>query len=237
MNITVYATYDSVQENKIKGKLAVVVDVLRATSTIITSLNNGCKEVIPVVEIEEAMELSKNCEKDEYLLAGERCSKIEGFDLSNSPSEYIRDVVEDKTIIFTTTNGTKAIRKAAGADEVILGALINARAISDYILSKGEDVVFICAGTEKKFSLDDIVTVGAIISRIVDGDISFELDDLGFVCRHIYENYSGKLESAIENSHHYDVLKEVVIMTTLYLLQEDVVSIVPEYVDGIVTVK
>src|SRR5690606_33026791 len=129
MNITVYATYNSVQENKIKGKLAVVVDVLRATSTIITSLNNGCKEVIPVVEIEEAMELSKNCEKDEYLLAGERDAlKIEGFDLSNSPSEYIRDVVEDKTIIFTTTNGTKAIRKAAGADEVILGALINARA-------------------------------------------------------------------------------------------------------------
>ena len=224
---------------KIKGKLAVVVDVLRATSTIITSLNNGCKEVIPVVEIEEAMELSKNCEKDEYLLAGERDAlKIEGFDLSNSPSEYIRDVVEDKTIIFTTTNGTKAIRKAAGADEVILGALINARAISDYILSKGEDVVFICAGTEKKFSLDDIVTVGAIISRIVDGDISFELDDFGFVCRHIYENYSGKLESAIENSHHYDVLKEAGYYDDIiYCLQEDVVSIVPEYVDGIVTVK
>lgn len=239
MDITVYATYDDVQENKIPGNLVVVVDVFRATSTIITSLNNGCKGIIPVVEIEEAMALYKNGEKGEYLLGGEReALKIEGFHLSNSPNEYTRNVVEGRMIIFTTTNGTKAIRKAEGADEIILGALINAEAIAQYILSKGEDVVFICAGTEGQFSLDDIVTVGAIISRIAAHDISLELDDLGFVCRYMYDSYSDNLESVIKNCRHYNILKEAGYYDDItYCLKEDVISIVPRYVDGIITAK
>lgn len=239
MKVTVYATYDSVEDKVIKDRLVVVVDVLRATSTIITSLANGCKEVIPVVEIEEAMNLSKNYEKDAYLLAGERNAlKIEGFDLSNSPAEYTKDMVEDRTIIFTTTNGTKAIRKAEGAKEIILGALINAKAVSDYILSRGEDIVFICAGTEGKFSLDDIATVGAIIYRMDDGSGQLKLDDLGLVCRHIYREYKGNLESVFKKSRHYNVLKKANYYNDiLYCLKEDMISIVPEYTDGIVKIK
>lgn len=235
MKVNVYATHNSVREIDIKDQIAVVVDVLRATSTIVTSLNSGCKEVIPVVEIEEAMEISRNYERETYLLAGERNAlKIEGFDLSNSPSEYVREVVEDKSIIFTTTNGTKAIRRAEGAREVILGALINAKAVSDYILSRRDDVAFICAGTEGRFSLDDILAVGAIIHRMDNGENLLEFDDLATVCKYMYEQYSGNLDSIVRKSRHYNVLKATEHYRDIeYCLKEDIISIVPEYRDGI----
>lgn len=235
MKVNVYATHNSVREIDIKDKIAVVVDVLRATSTIVTSLNSGCKEVIPVVEIEEAMEISRNYERESYLLAGERNAlKIEGFDLSNSPAEYVREVVEDKSIIFTTTNGTKAIRRAEGAKKVILGALINAEAVSDYILSHRDDVAFICAGTEGRFSLDDILAVGSIIHRMDNGEHSLEFDDLAIVCRYMYEQHSNNLDSIMQKSRHYNVLEETEYYEDLeYCLKEDIISIVPEYIDGV----
>lgn len=238
MRVNVYATHNSVEEKDIKDKLVVVVDVLRATSTIITSIDNGCKEVIPVVDIEEAMEMSRNYERETCFLAGERNAlMIEGFDLSNSPAEYTKDVVEDKSIIFTTTNGTKAIRRAEGAKQVVLGALINAKAVSDYILSFREDVAFICAGTEGRFSLDDIVAVGAIISRMDDGKTPLDFDDLALVCRYIYRQHSHDLDSIMQKAKHYNVLKETKYYKDIeYCLREDIISIVPEYVDGIIRI-
>ena len=160
MRLSVYATPASVSDKDLKDQEVVVVDVLRATSSIITGLYNNCKEVIPGVDIEEVIKVSRNYEKDSYLLCGERNTQpIDGFDLSNSPKEYSRETVEGKSLLMTTTNGTKAIRKAVDAKEIIICSMINISVVTEYLLKAQEDVVFICAGTNGRFSLDDIVTV------------------------------------------------------------------------------
>jgi 2-phosphosulfolactate phosphatase len=123
MNLKLWPTVDFINEEELTGKTVVVIDVLRATSVITTSLNNGASDVIVKVEVEEALKL-KN---DETLLGGERKAlKIEGFDLSNSPLEYSRDRVESKRIVLTTTNGTKTIHRASHADKIYIGSILNA---------------------------------------------------------------------------------------------------------------
>ncbi|NMA95352.1 MAG: 2-phosphosulfolactate phosphatase [Clostridiales bacterium] len=235
MKIEVYETYNSVKEADIRDKLAVVIDVLRATSTIVTSLNNGCREVIPVSDIEEAVDISKNYDREECLLTGERNSlKIEGFDLSNSPAEFTRQVVKGKSVIITTTNGTNAIRQAGSAKDAVIGSLLNAQAVSDYIISKGEDVAFICAGTEGKFSLDDVLGAGAIIDRLDREGIELELDDLAVVAKFLYAKHRDNLEDIMQKARHFNSLKATKYYEDVdYCIKEDIISIVPEYKDGV----
>lgn len=235
MRIDVYATPDSAREKDLKDRMVVVVDVLRATSTIITGLHNGCREFIPVIDIEEAVNIAKNYERDAFLLGGERnAQKIEGFHLSNSPREYTRDVVEGRTIIITTTNGTKAIRKASDAKEVIIAGFMNVNAVCDYIREIGEDTAMVCAGTDGRFSLEDILAVGAIISKLED-EIRLELDDLGIVCRYLYENNEDDLERILRGTYHYSRLVELGYEKDIeYCLKMNTAPIVPIYQDGVI---
>lgn len=235
MRIDVYATPDSAREKDLKDRMVVVVDVLRATSTIITGLHNGCREFIPVIDIEEAVNIAKNYERDAFLLGGERnAQKIEGFHLSNSPREYTRDVVEGRTIIITTTNGTKAIRKASDAKEVIIAGFMNVNAVCDYIREIGEDIAMVCAGTDGRFSLEDILAVGAIISKLED-EIRLELDDLGIVCRYLYENNEDDLERILRGTYHYSRLVELGYEKDIeYCLKMNTAPIVPIYQDGVI---
>ena len=235
MRIDVYATPDSAREKDLKDRMVVVVDVLRATSTIITGLHNGCREFIPVIDIEEAVNIAKNYERDAFLLGGERnAQKIEGFHLSNSPREYTRDVVEGRTIIITTTNGTKAIRKASDAKEVIIAGFMNVNAVCDYIREIGEDTAMVCAGTDGRFSLEDILAVGAIISKLED-EIRLELDDLGMVCRYLYENNEDDLERILRGTYHYSRLVELGYEKDIeYCLKMNTAPIVPIYQDGVI---
>ncbi|MFU0800595.1 MAG: 2-phosphosulfolactate phosphatase [Xylanivirga thermophila] len=236
MTVDVYPTRDSVIEKEIKDKVVVVVDVLRATSTIITALYNGCKEVIPVMDIEEAMVMTKNYERDAFLLGGERNAvKIEGFDLSNSPLEYTRDKVEGNTIIFTTTNGTKAIKQAGDAKKVLIGSIINADALCGALLDLDADVAFVCAGTEGRFSLDDIIAVGAIISRLKSKGAQLSLDDLAMVCLYLYESNKSSLHDILKDTYHYKRLLEEGFTDDLkYCLTPNRAPIVPMYKDGVI---
>lgn len=235
MRIDVYATPDSVREKDLKDRIVVVVDVLRATSTIITGIYNGCKEFIPVIDIEEAVNIAKNYDRDSFLLGGERnAQKIEGFHLSNSPWEYTRELVEGRTIMITTTNGTKAIRKASDAKEVIIAAFSNVNAVCDYIREAGEDIAMVCAGTDGRFSLEDILAVGAIISNLKDR-IHLELDDLGMVCRYLYENNKDNLEDILRGTVHYSRLVELGFEKDIeYCLKMNTAPIVAVYRDGVI---
>lgn len=238
MKIDVYATLNSVQEKELKESIVVVVDVLRASSTIITALYNGCREVIPTIEIEEAIRLAKNYEKDTLLLGGERnAQKIDGFDLSNSPSEYTREVVEGRTILITTTNGTRAIKKANDAKEVIIGGFLNAGVVSQYIGQLDENVAFLCAGTEGKFSLDDILAVGAIIEGLEIMDIELDMDDLALVCRHVYRTYKEDLTRVLKATYHYRNLLEVGYVKDVDdCIRLNAIPIVPIYQDGVISI-
>ncbi|MGI6536962.1 MAG: 2-phosphosulfolactate phosphatase [Caldicoprobacterales bacterium] len=236
MKLNVYAVPDSVSDKDLKDKIVVIIDVLRATSTILAALANGCKEVIPAVEIEEVINMSKNYEKDSFLLCGERnIDAIDGFHLSNSPLEYTADVVAGKTLLMTTTNGTRAIRKAADADEVLLCSMTNVEAVAEYIHNRQKDTVFICAGTDGQFSTDDVVTAGVVISRLAEMVDELELSDLAFVARKIYESSAGDLHGLLKNTLHYKRLIEFGLEKDIeYCLTLNAAPVVAVYKDGVV---
>src|SRR3712207_4750383 len=152
MKIDVIISANDIKEEKVKGKTVIIIDILRATSVIVTALNNGCNEVIPVLEVEDAMKIVKDNRK-KYILGGERNAlKIEGFDFSNSPLDYTKDVVKDKTLVMTTTNGTRAIHGAMSAKNILIGAMINARSVANKVLELDNDLVIINSGTNGEFS-------------------------------------------------------------------------------------
>ncbi|MDR9788166.1 MAG: 2-phosphosulfolactate phosphatase [Peptococcaceae bacterium MAG4] len=172
MKADIIPVFDSITREQLEGKQAVVFDVLRATSTIITALANGCKEVVPVVTVDEALAYAEH--HANVILGGERESLlIPGFHLGNSPLEYTSERVKGKTVVLTTTNGTNAIRRAAqGAARVIIASFLNARSVAKEVLKTGSDVVLICAGTRGKLSLEDIVAAGRVcreLARIAAG--------------------------------------------------------------------
>jgi len=239
MKLGVFATENSILEKGLKEKAAVVIDVLRATSTIVTALANGCREVIPVMEIEEAVNMAKNYDKNAFLLAGERGNvAINGFHLSNSPLEFTRETVEGKTIIITTTNGTRAIRRAYEAEEVVIGCMLNARAVAEHLCNQNKDVVILCAGTEGKFSLDDVMTAGMIAFDMCSRRNDIELDDLAFASKYMYEINKNDINAFLSNTYHYKRLKEAGFEDDIkYCLQNDVISIVPHYENGIIKNK
>ena len=239
MKISVYAIPASIDDRDLKERIAVVIDVLRAASTIITALNNGCKEINPTAEIEEAIMLAKNYEKDSFLLGGERNAvKIDGFDLSNSPYEYTPEAVKGRTVIMTTTNGTQAIRKANDAKEVIIGSFLNAEAVSRYIRHRGDDVVFVCAGTDGKFSLDDILVAGAMIDILEGMNTEMEMDDLALVSLHLYKSYKSNLKKALENAYHYKNLVRAGYEKDIdYCIQLNLFPIIPVYKDGTIRIS
>ncbi len=147
------------------GRVAVVIDVLRATTTITTALSNGAEAVIPFADLDECR--AYRDKEPEVLLGGERGGlRPEGFDLGNSPLEYTAERVFGKRIAYTTTNGTRAIESCRGAEEVLLGALVNRMATAEKLAASGLDAVLVCAGKYGGPNLEDTYCAGAIIEAL-----------------------------------------------------------------------
>jgi len=173
MRIDVHFTPLGLNSGDAAGRGVVVIDVLRATTTIITALANGAKAVIPAATSEEAVRLASNLEKDRVLLAGERKSlKIEGFALGNSPGEMTPEVVGGKTVVLATTNGTPALVAAQGGDPVLVGAPANFKALVErarQALSERGELLIVCAGRERQFALEDAYTAGRLVKAVRRG--------------------------------------------------------------------
>jgi len=173
MKIDVYFTPLGVKEEDLAGRGVVVIDVLRATTTIVTALANGAKAVVPAATSEEAVRLTANLEKNGILLAGERKSlKIEGFQLGNSPREMTPEVVAGKTIFLSTTNGTPALVAAQAGAPVLVGAAVNFTALAERaraLFTERSDLAIVCAGREKQFALEDAYTAGRLIKAVKKG--------------------------------------------------------------------
>ena len=181
MRIDVHFTPLGLSPGDLSGRGIVVLDVLRATTTVITALANGAKAVIPAATSEEAVRLASNLEKDGVLLAGERKSvKIEGFALGNSPLEMTPDVVAGKTIVLATTNGTPALVASQGGDPVLVGAPANFAALTirahQELAARGE-LVIVCAGRERQFALEDGYAAGRLVKAVKKGLGKLELND------------------------------------------------------------
>ena len=207
MNISIISTAQQAQGIDFRGKTAIVIDVLRATSVITTALENGTKEVIPVKTIEECQHLYAQLDSTTTLRGGERNAlKIESFELGNSPLEYKKKSVEGKTVILTTTNGTNAINNIQGADEVVLACFRNAEAVVHHLVETSHCGVFtniaiVCAGTAGRFSLDDGLCAGMLI-ELLKKQTEVELDDLGLLLHRFYNESKDNLLGALSACYH-----------------------------------
>ena len=149
------------------GGVAVVVDVLRATTVMVQALAAGCEAIIPCGEVVEAKALAASLPAGTAFLAGERQGlPIAGFDLGNSPDDFTPEVCRGKTLVMTTTNGTRAILASLEAEQVGIGAMVNAEAVADWAASWDRPVHVVCAGTEGHVSLEDTILAGAIVDRL-----------------------------------------------------------------------
>ncbi|MCA9190205.1 MAG: 2-phosphosulfolactate phosphatase [Planctomycetales bacterium] len=148
---------------------AVVIDTFRFTTTATKALASGAASVLVAKDIEQAHCLYEVLGKPRPLLCGERhCNKIEGFDLGNSPLEFTKDQVAQRTLIFTTTNGTRAVQACANADSIFLGCLRNRSSLCQLLnLENDLDIHIVCAGTDGNIALEDSITAGAIVKQLV----------------------------------------------------------------------
>src|SRR5262249_2496210 len=147
----------------LRGGVAVVIDLLRATSTIVHALAADATSIIPCGEVDEARRLAAQPPAGPVLLGADRAGcKIPALDLGKSPAEYSRDVVAGKTLMFTTTNGTRALIRAKEARRVLIGALVNLGAVVDLLAEESGSVHLLCAGTEGRITLEDVLCAGGI---------------------------------------------------------------------------
>jgi 2-phosphosulfolactate phosphatase len=169
MRLDVFLTPGEVVPGEVMGRTVVVLDVLRATTTIVEALSAGAKAIYPVASIDDALRLANNFGRGEVLLCGERrCLPIDGFDLGNSPREFTPERVGGKTLVMTTTNGTHAMMLASGAARVLIGSVVNLDAVVAELAAAGTDPVIICAGRERFFAMEDAVCAGAMVSRLME---------------------------------------------------------------------
>lgn len=163
---------------RLAGSVAVVIDVLRASTTIVHALAHGATSVRPFEAIDEARAAAVRLPSETILLGGERGGKpIDGFDLGNSPLDYTQDRVAGKTVLFTTTNGTKALRLCEPASRVLIGAFVNRSALLRVLRADGRPVHLICAGTDGQLTAEDILFAGAVAADLcpVTADVQTQM--------------------------------------------------------------
>jgi 2-phosphosulfolactate phosphatase len=190
----------------LSGTACVVFDILRATSTFVTALQNGAAAIVPVSEISEALDIGK--QRPDVLLGGERngvkIRTAEGeFDFGNSPREYTPEKVSGKTIVSTTTNGTRALRACAGAKMVLAGAFLNLSATAKYLSENYfENVLLVCAGTGERAALEDVLAAGALCELLADGKSEAELSDSAEIALAAYKQIWGELGETVCQSEN-----------------------------------
>ena len=186
----------------VRGGTAVIVDILRATTTMSFALANGAACVVPCSSVQDAMSLRERQGKDACLLGGERGGiKIDGFDLSNSPDDYSADVVTGKTIGFTTTNGTKALLRAGQAESILIAAFANLSAVVARLRDTKCPIHIICAGTNGAITGEDVLFAGALTARLMEVNSDSVLSDSALMAINHWRQECGRLSNdAIETS-------------------------------------
>jgi 2-phosphosulfolactate phosphatase len=241
VKIDVVLKVEDIKKEHLSGQTAIVFDVLRATSTIVTALASGCREVTAVETVTEALSIAQD--RPEVILGGERESLlIPGFHLGNSPLEYVKEKVGGKVVVMTTTNGTRAIRRAAeGSKEVLIGSLLNAGAVAGEALNTGRDIVLICAGTRGEISLEDTVAAGIVIwevQKLGGGNTVLPGSDLAVAARRLGELYVHNPLQALYDSLHGQKLAGMGLVKDLeWCARLNYYNIVPVLRGGSITLK
>jgi 2-phosphosulfolactate phosphatase len=198
--VQVHLLPELVPDGCLAGSVAVVIDVLRATTTIVHALAAGCTAVRPCAEIEEAQALAGSMRAGRVLLAGERGGQpVPGFDLGNSPGEFMPRNCRGTTLVFTTTNGTRALLKAAEAERTLVAAFVNYSAVCEQLRQDRRPIHIICAGTDREVTMEDTVLAGALVDYLSQV-FEVQLNDSARLAWDSFENHGSILQGALEIS-------------------------------------
>lgn len=235
MKVDIIFTADEVSQEKTEGKICVVIDVLRATSVMITALHNGAEKIFPFKDIKTIQERCENLKN--IIKCGERNAlKIDGFDLGNSPLEFTKEKVFGKDIYMSTTNGTKAVENSLSAEKIIICSFLNVKSVSEKLLEYKKDVVIVCAGTNGKFSLDDTLCAGLIIKEM-QKHTEIQMNDVLLAAVRISESHED-IKDILKGSTHYERLLSLGFEKDMeHIFSLNKYSIVPEYKNGYISIK
>lgn len=220
----------------VNNSIVVIIDVFRATSTIATALYNGAEKVVPVAGVEDCIAIGK---KLNAITAGERDGKvIEGLQHGNSPAEYFREFIEGKTLVLTTTNGTKLLHMALdrGASEVITGSFPNLSAVCEHLASANKNVILGCSAWKDRFNLEDTLFAGAVISKIKN---NFTIHcDSSLMAADMYSLHKNDMYDFIRKLTHWHRLSAFGLEKDLeYCVTPDVANVLPVFKDGALVVE
>lgn len=206
MRIDVFLNGSAVAPAELIGRVVLVIDVLRASTSIAVALVNDARAIIPFESSEDVIVRSKGFERGDVRLAGERrMMPIPGFDLGNSPREFTREAVEGKTILFTTSNGTGALVNAQGARDVVVGAYVNFTPVLAMLRAAARadtDVAIICAGRDRQFALEDAACAGRFVRGIARRGITPDLNDGAIAARLLDRRYGEDRLGLFQMSQH-----------------------------------
>ena len=220
----------------VAGRVVAVIDVLRASTTIAVALDHGARFVIPFEGPDEAVLRSKQYDRREVLLAGERKMRpLPGFHLGNSPLEFTREAVEGRTILFATTNGTPALMATQGARDVIVASYVNLSVSLAFLRAAahgGADVTIVCAGSERQFGLEDAACAGRLVRGLRRGRPGTVLNDAAVACTLLDRKYGDALDALFADAAHGRALAEAGFAEDLVVCaQVDAHPVVPVYAD------
>ncbi|MGQ9845982.1 MAG: 2-phosphosulfolactate phosphatase [Bacteroidales bacterium] len=219
-----YHLYDN-PENTV-----VIVDVLRATTSICSAFASGAKKILPIATVEQAYEVKQQG----YILAAERDGKVLDFaDFGNSPDLFTPERVKDKVIAYSTTNGTKAIEMAANAKEILIGSFINLSSVTNYLIKNPTPVLFLCSGWKNKFNLEDTLCVGAMAQQLIDSGKYQTTCDSTHAAIDLWKTAQPNLLEYIKKASHRHRLKSIVDEKIIeYCHTIDSVQVLPSYKNG-----
>ncbi len=219
-------TPEALRYSKTKAPhLVVVVDILRATSSICAALQQGAESIIPVASLREA----RAWKAKNFLIAGERGGeKLPFADFGNSPLEFQSDRVKNKSIVFTTTNGTRAMKKGAKHGTVVLGSFGNLDALSEWMLKRSENVLILCSGREKRFSLEDTAFAGALAKKLMNSGSFQTNDDAVTAALELWEISRKDPISFLKNAMHYKLLEKLGLADSFeFILSRNTSEVIP----------
>lgn len=228
--VEVCFTPSSYELYKADFEVVVVIDVLRATTAICTAFNEGIEKVIPVSTIEEAAAYKGTG----YLVGAERNGQIvDGFDIGNSPLTYINEDVKGKTLVLTTTNGTKAINIASDKPTVVIGSLVNLDILCDWLINNNQNTLILGSGWKNKFNLEDTVCAGAIADHLIESQKFFAEEDSTIAAKYIYRSAKENIFGYLKASSHRRRLRNLNLNEDVkYCLNPNTVNVIPILKDG-----
>lgn len=217
----------------VSSSIVIIIDVLRATSTIATALHNGAKAVVPVDSVAECIRIGKQIEA---ITAGERDGMVaEGLQYGNSPFEYPESFVKGKTLVLTTTNGTKLLHMALdnGAKEIITGSFPNLQAVCDHLRKQNQPVILACAAWKDRINIEDTLFAGAVIERLKDAfDIKCDSSQIAHTLYKAAQHDMYAFMKDHDASHYHRLTKYGLEKDIRYCLTPGGANVLPSYRDG-----